>query len=296
MLNVFPEYYKTFKCIGGECRHSCCIGWEIDIDKDTLKKYDCAEGELGKRLTENISRDGTAHFILGENERCPFLNSGGLCDLILECGEDMLCQICTEHPRFHNYLPGRTESGLGLCCEEASRFIIDTPDPLMLICEGTPDGCDERSMSVLLLRDELLYLANDASVPYEERVQNILTRCGKSLPERSLKEWAEYYLSLERMDDEWTLLLEKLRDSDAPELSYDHRHVNLLTYFLYRHMPCAYEDDDIQGRAGFAVLSTYIIAALCAVCGDAEIYNVSRLYSAEIEYSDINLDEIFNLF
>lgn len=296
MLNVFPEYYKTFKCIGDKCRHSCCIGWEIDIDDEALKKYDSLGGELGNRLAENISQDGTPHFILGKNERCPFLNERGLCDLILNCGEDMLCEICTEHPRFHNCLPGRTESGLGLCCEEAARFIIDTPDPLMLICEGTPNGCDERSMSVLLLRDELLYLANDAGTPYEDRVKNILVRCNVNLPERSLRQWAEYYLTLERMDDEWTSLLEKLRDSEIAELSYDHRSVNLLTYFLYRHIPGAYEDDNIRGRAAFAVLSAYIITALCAICGDEEIYNISRLYSAEIEYSDENTRAIFSLF
>lgn len=296
MLNVFPEYYKAFKCIGGECQHSCCIGWEIDIDEDTLKKYDATSGDVGKRLAENISREGAPHFALDKDERCPFLNRLGLCDLILECGEDMLCEICTEHPRFHNYLPGRTESGIGLCCEEAARFIIDTPDPLMLICEGTADGCDERSMSIILLRDELLYLANDSSLTYEERVQNILTRCGVSLPERSPRQWAEYYLSLERMDEEWTVLLEKLRDSEVPPLCYDHRSVNLLTYFLYRHIPGAYEDGNIQGRAAFAALSTYMISMICAVCGDAEIYNVSRLYSAEIEYSDENLDTIFDMY
>lgn len=296
MLNVFPEYYKTFKCIGDKCRHSCCIGWEIYIDDEALKKYDSLGGELGNRLAESISQDGTPHFILDENERCPFLNECGLCDLILNCGEDMLCEICTEHPRFHNCLPGRTESGLGLCCEEAARFIIDTPDPLMLICEGTPDGCDERSMSVLLLRDELLYLANDAGTPYEDRVKGILGRCNVNLPERSLRQWAEYYLTLERMDDEWTSLLEKLRNSEAVELFYDHRSVNLLTYFLYRHIPGAYEDDNIRGRAAFAVLSTYIITALCAICGDEEIYNISRLYSAEIEYSDENTSAIFSLF
>mgnify|MGYP006874698003 CR=1 FL=1 len=35
---VYPDYYKEFKCIAGECRHSCCIGWEIDIDEETYKR------------------------------------------------------------------------------------------------------------------------------------------------------------------------------------------------------------------------------------------------------------------
>ena len=30
MTVTVPSYYKDFKCIADKCRHSCCIGWEID--------------------------------------------------------------------------------------------------------------------------------------------------------------------------------------------------------------------------------------------------------------------------
>ena len=33
-----PEYYKQFQCIADKCTHSCCIGWEIDIDEITDEK------------------------------------------------------------------------------------------------------------------------------------------------------------------------------------------------------------------------------------------------------------------
>ena len=39
MKEVFPNYYKKFKCIADKCKHNCCIGWEIDIDNDTLEFY-----------------------------------------------------------------------------------------------------------------------------------------------------------------------------------------------------------------------------------------------------------------
>ena len=38
-----PSYYKKFKCIADKCEHSCCIGWEIDIDEETLEKYEKLE-------------------------------------------------------------------------------------------------------------------------------------------------------------------------------------------------------------------------------------------------------------
>ena len=39
MIAITPDYYNKFKCIANRCRHSCCIGWEIDIDDSTLQKY-----------------------------------------------------------------------------------------------------------------------------------------------------------------------------------------------------------------------------------------------------------------
>ena len=288
MLNVFPDYYKSFKCIAGRCRHSCCIGWEIDIDGDSLNKYENIGGEMGKRLAENISREDTPHFILGDNERCPFLNERGLCELILHGGEDMLCNICTDHPRFRNFLPDRTETGLGLCCEEAARLIIDSEKPMKLSYEGKACEDDDYAAAITSLRDELLGMAGDTSLPCSVRIESILSRCHITFPERSPKQWAELLLSLERMDDEWTFLLEKLRDSEDVEICYNSQSANLLSYFLYRHVLGAYDDGNVQGRVLFAVISTYIIALLCAVHGGDRIYDIARLYSAEIEYSDEN--------
>ena len=32
----YPVYFEEFKCIGGKCEDSCCIGWNIDIYKVTF--------------------------------------------------------------------------------------------------------------------------------------------------------------------------------------------------------------------------------------------------------------------
>ena len=41
-----------------------------------------------------LSEDGSYSFKLTENERCPFLDENNLCKLIIEKGEDFLCDIC----------------------------------------------------------------------------------------------------------------------------------------------------------------------------------------------------------
>ena len=140
MLFVVPDFYDDFHCIAGQCRHSCCIGWEIDIDEESFAYYSGIEGEIGRALRDNISAEPTPHFILGENERCPFLKKNGLCRLILSLGEDSLCHICREHPRFYNKFTDRTEAGLGLCCEEAVRLFLEEDGPLNLLCYDDRGG------------------------------------------------------------------------------------------------------------------------------------------------------------
>ena len=52
MILRVPSYYKTFQCIADKCEHSCCIGWEIDIDEDSYDYYMGIEGAFGERLKE----------------------------------------------------------------------------------------------------------------------------------------------------------------------------------------------------------------------------------------------------
>lgn len=140
--NIYvPSYYKDFQCIADRCQHTCCAGWEIDIDEDSLARFQNMTGEIGARLKANIEMDSVPHFRLQPGDRCPFLRGDGLCDLILECGEDVLCQICTDHPRFRNFWTGRVEVGLGLACEEAARLILGQETPMRLVrLEAGPEA------------------------------------------------------------------------------------------------------------------------------------------------------------
>ena len=125
MKTFAPNYYEKFRCIAGECRHSCCIGWDVYIDEETLEKYKTLGGETGKRVRAHLCRkeDGVC-FEMCESGRCPMLNERGLCDIILANGEGYISEICTEHPRFYNFFSDRTEVGLGLSCEEAARIML----------------------------------------------------------------------------------------------------------------------------------------------------------------------------
>ncbi|MBQ5709241.1 MAG: flagellin lysine-N-methylase, partial [Anaerotignum sp.] len=275
MKLIAPDYYNEFKCIADRCKHSCCIGWVIDVDADTLEYYHTIEGELGQRLQQGIDEGGeTAYFILGKDERCPFLNRTGLCDLITELGEESLCQICTDHPRYRNFYADRTEIGLGLCCEAAGDLILKKQGKTELVIledDGEKEEPDVADVSLLNWREELFAIAQDRSMPVEERADAVLTAAEMDIPERSLSEWADIYLELERLEAPWTDRLMELKETDisqAPALDaaeWETAFEQLLVYFLYRQLPFALDDGEYEGRAVFCVLSYRIIRDLCRV-------------------------------
>lgn len=130
MITRRPGFYKKFQCIGSACSDNCCIGWEIDIDERTNEVYQSLEGAFGERLRASITTEEDIHFVL-EQERCPFLNKKNLCDIITTLGENKLCDICREHPRFYEWFGELTEAGLGLCCEEAARLLLENDQPML---------------------------------------------------------------------------------------------------------------------------------------------------------------------
>lgn len=154
MKYVMPRAWREFRCIAERCRHTCCVGWEIDVDEDSLARF-CADPVV----SSHIEHAPTPHIRLEGNERCPFLNDRGLCELILTRGEDFLCQICRDHPRFRNFWSDRVEIGLGLVCEEAARLILFSDEPLTLETTATAPGGDtpdDAEQALRALRDELL--------------------------------------------------------------------------------------------------------------------------------------------
>ena len=294
VLTVVPNYYDTFRCIGGACRHNCCIGWEIGIDDEALVRYRAMSGAFGERFVRAVSEEDGAHFVTDEAGRCPFLNRHGLCDIQATFGEPYLCDICREHPRFHNELPDRTESGLGLCCEAAARLMLSQSEPMTLVGDS-----EETTDEIVAWRDTVLSLLQERSRTIDERIEAVLAYCEATMPNAYLVEWAEALLSLERLDERWAEALLTLRDgneavsSAIPPSAYE----QLLVYFVYRHAANAADRQGFATRVCFAVLGYRLIGALtAAVDGDFDTFcDLARAFSAEIEYSDENFDIVLEL-
>lgn len=304
MKTVVPDYYSAFRCKAEKCRHTCCAGWEIDIDEETYEFYRGLGGETGEKLRDSISPDDDPHFILqGTDERCPMLSEDGLCRLISEYGEEALCQICADHPRFRNYFSDRTEIGLGLCCEAAGELILGKKDKVRLVTlsddgEEQPLTAGERHL--FDLREKMLGIVQNRHLPVRQRMKRLLALSGIS-DEREIRQLVELFLDLERLDEKWTQALVTLRETDfskAPDSDEAMQTVfeQFAVYLIYRYTPY------LNRKAAVLSISAMfrLFEHLCfreIMENDSldfeQAVEIARLLSSEVEYSDENVGRLF---
>ena len=291
MKEIHPNYYNQFKCIADKCKHSCCIGWEIDIDEDTCELYNSLDTPFGERIRSNIEGE-VPHFKLTKDNKCPFLNERGLCDIILEYGDGAICDICYLHPRFSNFYSSFAEEGLGLCCEEAVRVILTEEEKFSV---EIPDD-------ISLTREEKEFFEK------RQKIFDVLQDRNKRIIQRfnmlgefkfNLENISELYMSLERLDEKWTEKVNSIKGYELKGKIFDEFEIffeQLAVYFVFRHLVPGLNEQEFNLRIRFALMSCYIIGAICEknVCDFEEMADIVRMYSSEIEYSEENLDVLYN--
>ncbi len=310
MKTFVPDYYNDFRCLAGDCRHSCCIGWEIDIDSDTLEFYNSVDGEFGERLKNNISyNDETAYFAMDSCGRCPFLNEKGLCDIMINLGFDKVSQICDDHPRFRNFYSDRTEIGLGMSCEAVAMQILSKQDKTQLICiEGDDELLWPEEEDFLALREEIFDILQNRELPVTVRVEKMTEYCGVEIKQMTALEQAQLFSSLERLDAVRDELLGELASarnqmSVLPDNTLEVPFEQLAVYLAFRHLTESLDDDRLAGRVQFIAQFFALIRNLCAVhysragkIAVEDMAEICRIFSAEIEYSPDNMDKLFDIF
>ena len=279
IVTVWPDFAEDFACKADRCQHSCCRGWEIDIDAATAAYYASLEGPLGEALRENIDvlADGTHAFHLTVDEHCPFLREDGLCRLIREIGEEALCEVCTMHPRFF-IMSGTVElAGFGLACEKAVELLLSA-DSLRLRAEGESQSFDFGALLAFL----------DKAVPREWLLPpQRLTLAQFSFLLAQMKD-------TEPIDDVWPQQLTALR-LDCHKLLPRYAKFlaeqgaeaaeKLVSYILYRQLDKAerYVMEALCRYARFNVVFIYLLAA-----ETEDLPEAVRRWSEQIEYDEEN--------
>ena len=102
-----PAYYPNFHCKAGDCRHPCCVGWDIAIGMEEYFRMlgmNCSP-ELRRRLDTAFhpADDPSEHHYAVISPRwdgdCPLHLPNGYCALQCECGENAIPSVCRYYPR-----------------------------------------------------------------------------------------------------------------------------------------------------------------------------------------------------
>ena len=246
-----PLYYKDFKCIADKCSHSCCINWEIDIDEDSFEKYKKLTADYGKKVLQSIDTSDTPHFKLLANERCPHLNECGLCNIITNLGEEYLCEICREHPRFYNNTSHGKEVGLGLACEEACRIILGSDEyRSFFVLESLDGDATVYDFDPLPYRQRIFELLA-LDIPYAKRIELICNEFNISTTILSDENWRKLLMGLEYLDSEHKILFSTY--STATDAKYEKQLERALAYFVYRHCTQATDEVEFYMALGFSL-------------------------------------------
>ena len=179
MLYTIPDYYKEFECIADKCEDTCCAGWQIVIDKESLKKYTKVKGDFRKRLWRSIDWfQGT--FKQDKEKRCAFLNDRNLCDLYLSQGEEGFCKTCREYPRHTEEFEGVREVTLSISCPEVARILMNRMEPVKFLSEekeGEEEFEDFDPFLYSILEDartEMIDILQNRDLTIQDRILLIL--------------------------------------------------------------------------------------------------------------------------
>lgn len=328
MKKYIPKHYKKFQCIAQKCKDNCCIGWDIMIDEKSYHRYQHVTTDFKERLLKGICYEEQPQFCLNEKKRCVFLNQENLCDIYIELGEDALCDICTQHPRFYNEYGHIMQAGIGLACEEAARLIMESDFQVEEIFEPKQEEFDEWAEELMQIELRLLRVLQNKECPLDIRIDQLFDLTAayqeelnlngelsvrlkkeevqqqyifkKIKQEEYMRYWFEVYENLDYMNEEFKLLLQKVKE-EADISQIDHKNSlyeeRLISYFIYRHFMKAYEDDNLLDKIKFAVISTMLIRYVDQYCQDhgvpLKIVEIAKMYSKEIEYSEENMESIY---
>ena len=176
-----PHYYEKFSCTADQCPDTCCAGWQIVIDENSLEKYSNVSGDFGIRLLNSI--DWGEGIFEQYEKRCSFLNSENLCDIYKELGAEALCDTCRLYPRHIEEFENLREFSLSLSCPIAAKMILECQEPVRFLeeqdekeeCEEDFEDFDFLLFDCLLeVREKLFSIVKNRAIPIEKRMYCVL--------------------------------------------------------------------------------------------------------------------------
>lgn len=288
------NFDDKFHCKNSGCKHTCCALWDISVDKKTVKRYGVNEyfmnGIDGKTSCYKKDRNG----------RCTFLDDDNLCKIIKNYGEKYISETCRIHPRFKNFFSDRTETGLGLCCEEVVRLLLSEKDVYFIKTgeKGKNKENTDFENQVLIYRRTLIDKITKSDKPLLSLIEEIAFAIGYR--EESIADTADALYSLERLCKDFEEDIACIVTGEKIITEYDDKLKKVLIYFILRHVSSAFDTTDMYVKTAFALFSLRALIFMISgrkqkygKCEIQDLFEIIRKYSSETEYSENNLLSLY---
>lgn len=296
MILRTPSFYKGFKCIAGACPDSCCQGWEVDADEQSLEYYKNLTGDIRKKIDSVLDKDefGNTIFKLADKKRCPFLNHENLCDMHIAIGGEHTPYTCRMFPRFINDFGGTREMGVSFSCPVASDMMWGLTEPMSFVDElnDLPPELNEIDAQTYFYlskaRKKAFDIVQDRSLPIYQRLINLLDFGVET--QQDLEEYKEgtdpilffdVFRNPELINPQW---LERVDNGSVKPVSNEVFNENIASYFIFRYFLTAVNDYDVLSKIKKAVIGVLIVTYF------GEDSWTIHLWSKETEHSQYNMD------
>lgn len=299
MKLITPDFYKDFKCIAGECPDSCCQGWEVDADEDSLEFYKTLDvaSEIKKRIDSVLDKDefDNTIFRLTDRKRCPFLNDDNLCDMHIAIGGEHTPYTCRTFPRFINDFGATREMGISFSCPVASDMMWNLKDKFNFVSEmnellpSLNDIDAETYFMLLTARKKAYAIIQNDEISVSQRMIQLLD-FGLQL-QNELDDYEEgadgidffeVFNNPEVINSEW---VKKVQNADRNASVLNSKsNENIAMYFIFRYFLTAVYDYDVLSKIKMAV-----IGVLIPTYFGNDAWTV-HLWSKETEHSDVNME------
>ncbi len=297
MIIVKPTFYKDFSCIAGECPDSCCQGWEVDADEESLAYYKTLDDsmEIKQRIDNVLDKDefDNTIFTLAPKKRCPFLNDNNLCDMHIAIGGEHTPYTCRTFPRFIYDFGATREIGVSFSCPVASdmMYALESFEFEQEMNSDLPALNDIDASTYYKLsgaRKEAYAIVKDRTIPITARLVKLLDFAVDVQNDLSpYKEgnddidFLDVFRNPELINPEWS---EKVDHADIKPVNNTTANENIAMYFLYKYFLQAVYDLNVIDKVKMAV-----VGILVHTYFGEDSWTV-HLWSKETEHSQYNMD------
>lgn len=188
--------YEKFKCTADKCKFTCCKGWDINVDTNTYNKW--REKYDLNYLLDNvrfIKSHGENNYLIKKETRgvCPMLSDEGLCNIVMNHGDEYLSLTCQSFPRIENDFEDVKELTLSCSCPEVVNIISDM-----------------KEKTCIDYNDEFSYIEDLGCLKIREALVNILQKEDISLENKLLLSYNMLFNVLDSDDLTYEELIEIL--------------------------------------------------------------------------------------